>query len=84
MWAEVDLVAANSKIVSEQGKPEIPFFAFISSRNEEDYWQDSINSYAETSGGQAYILDGDHYIHLDYPELIAEKSKEIIEKTIAN
>jgi pimeloyl-ACP methyl ester carboxylesterase len=84
MWEEVDQAAANSKIVSEQGKLGTPFFAFISSRTEEDYWQDSINSYAKTSGGQTYILSGDHYIHLDYPELIAENSKEIIEKNIEN
>ncbi|MFN2340144.1 MAG: alpha/beta hydrolase [Halanaerobium sp.] len=84
MWEEVDLTAANSKTVSEQEKSEIPFYAFISSRNEEKYWLDSITSYAEASGGQTYILDADHYIHLDYPELIAEKSNEIIEKNIEN
>jgi len=84
MWKEVDMVTANSKTVSEQGKLEIPFSAFISSQNEKDYWQESITSYARATNGQTFILDGSHYIHLDYPELIAEKSKEIIEKTIKN
>lgn len=84
MWEEVDMVTANSKTVSEQGKPKIPFFAFISSQNEEKYWQDSINSYVKATNGESIILDAEHYIHLDYPELIAERSKEIIEKTIKN
>ena len=82
MWKEVDMVTANSQIVSEQGKPEIPFSAFISSRNEDQYWQDSINNYVKATNGESFILDADHYIHLDSPELIAEKSKEIIEKNI--
>ena len=82
MWKEVDMVTANSQIVSEQGKPGIPFSAFISSRNEDQYWQDSINNYVKATNGESFILDADHYIHLDSPELIAEKSKEIIEKNI--
>ena len=84
MWEEVDMVTANSKTVSEQGKPEIPFSAFISSQNDEEYWQDSINNYVKATNGESIILDAEHYIHLDYPELIAEKSKEIIEETIKN
>lgn len=84
MWEEVDMVAHNSQLVAEQAKAEIPFYAFISAENEDEHWQKSIDSYAEASSGQTYILDGSHYIHLDHPELIAEKSREIIEKTIIN
>lgn len=82
IWEEVDMVTANSKIVSEQKKAKVPFYAFVSSQNEEKHWQNSINSYAEAAKGQVFILDGTHYIHLDYPKLIADKSKEIIEKNI--
>lgn len=79
MWEEVDMVDKNSKIVAEQGIPNIPFYAFISTKNEEEQWRDSIISYTKASGGKHFLLDADHYIHLDYPELIAEKSKRIIE-----
>lgn len=78
MWEEVDMVEKNSQLVSKEDKSEIPFYAFISSENEDEYWQQSINSYAKAANGQTFILDGSHYIHLDYPELIAEKTKEII------
>ncbi|PTW02203.1 pimeloyl-ACP methyl ester carboxylesterase [Halanaerobium saccharolyticum] len=84
MWEEVDMVESNSQLVSKQDKSGVPFSAFISSQNEKDYWQKSITSYARATNGQTFILDGSHYIHLDYPELIAEKSKEIIKKIIKN
>jgi len=82
MWEEVDMVTKNSQIVAEQTKSKVPFYAFTSAKNEEEYWQDSINNYVKATNGESFILDADHYIHLDYPELIAEKSKEIIGKTI--
>ena len=82
MWEEVEMVEKNSQLVSEQNKSGVPFYAFVSSQNEEEHWQNSINSYAEAASGQNFILDGTHYIHLDYPKLIADKSKEIIEKNI--
>ena len=84
MWEEVEMVESNSQLVSKQNISEVPFYAFISSQNEEKIWQKSINSYAQAANGQTFILDGSHYIHLDQPQLIAEKSREIIEKTIIN
>ncbi|MFW6281180.1 MAG: alpha/beta hydrolase [Halanaerobium sp.] len=78
MWEEVDMVESNSQLVSEQKRSGIPFYAFISSENEKELWQNSINSYAKKTNGQTFILNGSHYIHLDKPELIAEKTKEII------
>ncbi len=78
MWEEVDMVESNSQLAAEQDKSAVPFYAFISRQNEEESWQKSINSYAKTTNGQSYILEGSHYIHLDHPKLIAEKSKEII------
>jgi pimeloyl-ACP methyl ester carboxylesterase len=79
MWAEWKMLNTNSQTVSAQGKPEVPYHAFISAENEEEWWQDSIISYTEAIGGEFSILDGGHYIHLDQPVLIAEKSRELIE-----
>ncbi|MFO7729304.1 MAG: alpha/beta hydrolase [Spirochaetia bacterium] len=79
MWAEWRMLNSNSQTVSTQGKPEVPYYAFISAENEEAWWQDSITSYAEAIGGDYSILDGNHYIHLDHPDLIAQKSRELIE-----
>lgn len=84
MREEVDMIETNSQILSEQGKPDVPFYAFISTDNEEEWWRESIISYAEAIDGEYSILDGHHYIHLDYPEIIAEKSRKFIEKTIEN
>ncbi|WP_353893631.1 alpha/beta hydrolase [Proteinivorax hydrogeniformans] len=78
MWEESDMLPHNSKKVSELGKPDIPFHIFISGENEEEYWKDSLIAYANATGGEFFILDAGHYIHLDKAELIAEKSREII------
>jgi pimeloyl-ACP methyl ester carboxylesterase len=78
MWEEVEMVESNSQLVSNQDQSAVPFYAFISSQNEEESWQKSINSYAKAANGQTFVLNGSHYIHLDYPELIAERVKEII------
>ena len=80
MYQEVEALRTNDRIVSAQGKPDVPFHAFVSSRNEDPQWMESITSYAEATGGDSFVLDGDHYIHLDYPEIISEKSREIIVK----
>lgn len=82
MWAEVDILAKNSQAAAAQKKSKVPFYAFISAKNENDYWQNSIMSYAESRAGQTYILEGDHYIHLDFPDYIAEKAREIIKGNI--
>ncbi len=79
MWAEWKQLQANSQKVSAQEHPAVPYYAFISSAHEEDWWQESIISYAEAIGGEDSILDGDHYIHLDYPDRIAEKVRKFIE-----
>jgi pimeloyl-ACP methyl ester carboxylesterase len=78
MWKEADALPANALTVSDQGTPDIPVHAFISRGNEDEQWAESIISYAQATNGRHFVLDGGHYIHLDYPELIAEKSKEII------
>lgn len=81
MWEEVDSVPANSQLVLEKGKPDLAFHIFISSEGEEE-WKDILSTYANSTGGEYYILEAEHYIHLDKPEFIAEKSGELIEKTV--
>ena len=80
MWAEWKIIHANSQQVAAQGKPDVPYLAFISAENEEKWWRESITGYAVAIGGEYAILEGDHYIHLDSPELIAKKSREFIER----
>lgn len=82
MKEEVNSLPANVQILSEQGKPDVPFHVFISGENEEEYWSESLTSYAKETGGEYFILDAEHYIHLDSPEVIAEKSRELIEKQL--
>ncbi len=79
MHAEVDALRTNARIVADLGKPGVPFHAFISGENPEELWRDSIASYAASTGGRHAVLDGGHYIHLDYPERIAARSRELIE-----
>lgn len=78
MWEEADAFVSNAQRVAEHGPVDVPFHAFISSENEDPRWAESIASYAEATGGGSLILDGHHYIHLDFPERIAEESREII------
>ncbi len=80
MLEEADMIPINSQTVFEQGDPDIPFNAFISSENEEEYWRKSIISYTKATGGEYYILDVGHYMHIDDPELVAEKSRKLIGK----
>ncbi|NBF39829.1 MAG: alpha/beta fold hydrolase [Spirochaetes bacterium] len=81
MWEEADTFISNSRLVAEHGTVDVPFHAFISNENEDPQWAESIASYAEATGGGSSVLDGHHYIHLDFPELIAERSTEIIENS---
>ena len=79
MWEEIDTMPNNAQTVSAQGKPDLPFHVFISGDNEEALWEESLVAYAEETGGEHFILDAGHYIHLYKPELIAEKSRRLIE-----
>ncbi len=83
MWEEADMIAANAQLILEQGKPEVPFHAFISGEGEEK-WQDTLSTYAKEAGGKYYILEAGHYLHLDLPELIAETSIDLINQAIAD
>lgn len=83
MWEEAEALPENARSVSAQADSDVQVHAFVSSRNDDPEWMKSITSYAERSGGQSFVLDAHHYVHLDFPELIAEQSQEIIEETVA-
>jgi pimeloyl-ACP methyl ester carboxylesterase len=78
MWAEVRALPENAAVVREQGQPDLPFHVFISDQGSEE-WKDSLISYAEATGGNYFLLDAGHYVHLDRPEIIAETSERLIE-----
>ena len=82
MWQEAKLVGDNAKTVMENGIPNVPFYAFISKENDSENWIESITVYTNATEGEAYILEGEHYIHLDFPEFIAEKSRELVEESL--
>lgn len=79
MREEAELLSANAQTVLEQGDLEIPFHVFISAQGEKE-WQDTLRSYSKSTDGENYILDADHYIHLDQAEVIAYKSKALMEE----
>ena len=82
MWNEAAALPANVqtvKAVGEQGPPAVPFHAFISGEGEQA-WQEAVSSYTRKSGGEYSILDAEHYLHLDKPELIAKESKKLISR----
>ncbi|UMZ74067.1 alpha/beta fold hydrolase [Natranaerofaba carboxydovora] len=84
MWDEADSIPTNSQTVSLHGEPDVPFHVFISVENEDEYWKESLISFSESTAGEYFVLDAEHYIHLDKPELIAEKSKKLIEMAAGN
>ncbi len=79
MAEEASMLQANSRLVSQQDNLGLPFHAFISKEGEEE-WKNALISYANKTHGKYFILDAGHYIHLDKPELIAEKSRKLIER----
>lgn len=81
MYAEIDALPENTRRVLEQGKPDVPFHAFVSDEGTEA-WKDSLAAYSEATGGEAFLLDAGHYLHLDQPEQIAETSRELIEAAV--
>ncbi len=78
MRNESEQLSANSQTVLEQGKADLPFHVFISAEGGKE-WKDTLSSYSRTTGGENFILDAEHYIHLDQPELIAQKSRVLID-----
>lgn len=81
MWKEADMLPDNSRTLVDQGLPSVPFHAFISGKGDEQ-WKDTVSSYAQDSDGEYYILDADHYLHLDEPARIAKTSSSLIEKAM--
>ncbi|MFP4152609.1 MAG: hypothetical protein ACLFSV_07160, partial [Alkalispirochaeta sp.] len=81
MWNEDDALAANVERVSSESQSSVPFHAFVSGEGEE-LWVDVLTSYVEDAGGESFVLDAGHYIHLDEPELIADESRPLIEASL--
>ena len=81
MYDEIDALAENTRRVLEQGKPDVPFHAFVSNEGTEA-WKDSLAAYSDATGGEAFLLDAGHYLHLDQPEQIAETGRELIEAAV--
>ncbi len=81
MWNEADALAANVERVSSESHSSVPFHAFVSGQGEE-LWVDVLTSYVEDGGGESFVLDAGHYIHLDEPELIADESRPLIEAAL--
>lgn len=82
MWNEADALAGSIERVSSQSRCAVPFHAFISGEGEE-LWVDVLTARAEHCGGESFVLDAGHYVHLDEPELIAAESRPLIEASIA-
>ena len=74
MWNEYRSLENNSQLVLTAQRPEVPFYAFISDQNEAD-WKNILVDYSDKS----YMLDADHYLHLDEAEFIAERIIELVE-----
>ena len=84
MWEEIDMLDLNAQKVSEQGTPDLPFHVFISNENDDKSWSENLTALAAETSGEHFLMDAGHYIHLDKPGVIAEKSKELIESTAGN
>lgn len=82
MWDEVRALPENARMVAEQDVPPQPFHAFVSGEASE-LWIDSVTRFVEATGGRHLVLDADHYLHLDRPDLIARTSRTLIEATQA-
>lgn len=82
MREEAEALSENVARVSEQETPGTPLHAFISGRGEE-LWVDVLTEHVAERGGEAFVLDAGHYIHLDKPERIAAESRALIEESLA-
>lgn len=83
MWAEVAELPNNAEVLLEQGLPDVPMHVFVSDQGA-DLWKSSLLEFAEAGNGKYYLLDAEHYIHLDKPEFIAETSRKLIESAGLN
>lgn len=79
MKEELKVIDENVKTVLENTENKVPFHVFISNQNEDELWKKSLISYTNSTGGKHFVLDGDHYIHLDFPDFISNNIKNIIE-----
>ncbi len=83
MWAEARVLPENAATVSAGELPDVPFHAFIS-ESQPEIWKETVAGYAQETGGQAFVLDAGHYLHVERPRLIAERSDALIEEAVTN
>ena len=80
MRAELDALPENSRRLMAVGKPKVPFHAFIAADREADNWVEILRTYAHATGGEAVVLEGGHYIHLDKPAVVAEMAHDLLRR----
>jgi pimeloyl-ACP methyl ester carboxylesterase len=82
MWAEAEATQANAQWVAAEGMPEVPFYVFISNGDglPMDNWREVLVAYVEAAGGQYRMLDVDHHVHAEAPELIAEEIRIFLQQ----
>lgn len=79
MRAEAKAIGVNAEIVLQQAKLTVPFHCFIGKESDQK-WQTTISSFAQANNGEVYLLEAGHHLHLEQPQLIAEKSRALIVK----
>lgn len=78
MRAEADMIDANARTVLQQPEPSVPFHAFISTSNENEHWSRVLTERARRSGGQYYLVDADHYLHIDALDTVSAEIRTLI------
>lgn len=78
MQAEADMIDTNVRTVLQQPEPSVPFHAFISTRNENEHWSRVLAERARSSGGQSFLVDADHYIHIDALDTVSAEIRGLI------
>lgn len=82
MHGEIAALPENGRLLSAAAKPDVPFHVFISAHQENEEWRRILVSYAEATGGEHFVVDGGHYVHLYEPDRIARTSRELIEQAL--
>jgi len=77
MWDEVRALPENAALLGDRPPPGVPFHAFVSNEATPT-WAESVQDYAEATGGETFFVDAGHYVHLERPAEIAGTSRELI------
>jgi pimeloyl-ACP methyl ester carboxylesterase len=83
MWAEARMLPQNAASFAAGTLPGAAFHAFISGTQPEN-WKEAVAEYSRATGGEVFVLDAGHYLHVQKPGLIAETSHALIEEARTN